>query len=383
MTGQVTAILDRPSAASLGMVGVVVTRSDGTSHTLGVLGSQGGKITDSELDDLIRGGHGIRVEPVTIDPAESPTAALWIGTEFAELTERAGVPLPPIPQQAGGQVPAGRFWIAPARHVWRVLDSWILLAFRGVVERRDESLATLMTWAIPNRAETRAAQWLTSSTVGRTRDLEWWSRLERDQGHTQVTPDALEATFSRLVHDAQERPLSRVVGFSAPAKGGDKEIAKFVAQETQLQWVSFGGWLQDKARKEGLRDDRPNLQRLGQMMIERRGELSLCLEVLDAIGAGLPKEPFLIEGIRHLKVFHAVQFLVGSDRFDLAFVDRPLEERQALLLQEGLSHADVERVLSDPTETEIPMLKGFARWNLDARSGAEAGARTIVQALRT
>lgn len=377
----VKAVLDRPTAASLGMLGVVIAREDGGLRTDGVLGSQGGPITETELEDLIRGGHALRVRELAIDPPESAVAALWVGNEFAEHT--SAIPVPPLPQQTLGHVPTGTFWVAPARHVWRVLDSWIVQAFRRVVQSRDDRLALLMTSVMPDREETRAARWLTSSPGAQSRELEWWARLDRDRGIRNATPDTLSAAFRELVHRVEVSPPSTVLGFCAPAMGGDTEIAQFVAKERGLIRISFGRWLREKAIREGREPRRRVLQALGQQMIERRGELSFCLDVLEDVSPRLHREAFLIDGIRHLKVRESVLSLVGPDRFFFAFVDRPVQVREERLrAEEHLSSDEVRQILADPTEAEIPQLRQLANIELDGLHADVEGRRLMARVHR-
>src|SRR5439155_9945865 len=177
-----------------------------------------------------------------------------------------------------------------------------------------------------------------------------------------ASSESLERRFRRRVSEILKSTDEKVVEFSAPAKGGDKEIAAFVAKREALKNVSFGTWLTRRSTDLGHKEPtRRDLQALGQRIIEDRGELSLLLDVLDSSKLR-PAQPFVLEGIRHQKVLESVQSLVGRDRFVLAYVDRPLADRKRLLREkEHLSTKEIDLVLNDPTELEIPKIKKVAQ----------------------
>lgn len=378
---RVVAVLDRPAPQSLGMLGLVVAQEDGTLITEGVQGSQAGTLSAVDLNDLVDGGHAISVDDLTLHMGPDPFAALWLGAEFVTRAGKAGVHVPPLPQQTSRQVSTGTFWVAPARHVWRILDSWTVQAFRKVVATQDGELARLMSWVLPDRPETRAARWLTaSSNHARSRDIDWWVRVDRESGRPEITPQALTAELESLITHTESEPLQPVIGFSALAKGGDKEIADFVARTKEVPRLSFGAWLREKALKEGGETDRRGLQHLGQQMIKQMGELAFFFTMLDDVHLEL-SQSLLIEGIRHIKILDSVRSLVGPDRFFLAFVDRPEDRRLELLRHEGLSNSELEEVLSDATEQEIPRVRKFANIELDASLDVEVEGNRLLRAL--
>jgi hypothetical protein len=237
-----------------------------------------------------------------------------------------------------------------------------------------------MAWTLPDRIETQAAQWITATNQSdRHRKLSWWARLSSDQG-TETSADQIEREIKALVTAVELRRVGSVFGFAAPARGGDKEIARYVQEAAQLPALSFGTWLKKRALGEQRPATRRVLQGLGQRIIDERGALALCLEVLQELPEHLPEQPFLIEGIRHHDVMESLRFLVGPDRFKLLYVDRPEAERRKLLrVEENLSEAEVQQVLDDPTEEEVPDLKAYAVRQLDGMRSREEGDRIIEQ----
>jgi hypothetical protein len=375
---KVRALLDRANESSLGMVGLLV-EDEGVLRTTGIRGSQSGTVTESDFEDLLASNHARPVDGTEIASDERQLVALWLGDKFAAEAARRGIPVAPLPDQNAGRLIGGVFWAAPPRHVWRVLDSWAAQAFRRLVETGDEEVAKLMSWALPNRTESRAARWMIAKgDAGKARELDWASRLARDEGDPSATPSALEMKYRALVETTKSSRPQKVIGFSALANGGDKEIAQSIAKDRNMNSVSFGAWLKKRAKESGRQVDRRSLQLFGQQLIHDKGELSLCLDVLEAIPETLADQVLVIEGIRHIKVLEAMRALFGSERFFLTYVHRPENRRIELLKDENLSDAQVADVLRDPTEKELPSLRERANLTVAATGDLVADAKRIT-----
>jgi hypothetical protein len=365
----------------MGMLGLVIADENGVLRTSGLNGSQSGTMTPDQLDRLVQTGHARRIEAPALGSLEIDRAALWVGHEFAEEADAQNLSIPPVPRQNSVEAESGTIWVAPTSHVWRVLDYWLVQAFRAVALVPDERVARLMSWVLPQRIETRAARWLTAKdTSARQREIEWSLRVQLGGGEDEVSSESLERKFRRRITEILKSTDEKVVGFSAPAKGGDKEVAAFIANRQSLKNVSFGAWLKSTSNILGHKDPkRRDLQELGQRIIDNHGELSLLLDVLDSSKVR-PAQPFVLEGIRHEKVLESVRSLVGRDRFVLAYVDRPLADRKRLLREkEHLSTKEIDLVLNDPTELELPKIRKAAQIKLDIRKGAAVEGRRLLK----
>jgi hypothetical protein len=379
----VVATLEQPSSESMGMVGLIVSDHAGTLRTEGVLGSPAGRITSDQLDLLVESGHAQRVDPIPLGLSKRPGAALWLGRRFVDEAAALDLPIPPVPAQHSIRGADGEFWVAPAAHVWYVLDFWLLHAFRQIVETKDPKIARLMTWALPRREESQAARWLTADgSLSKHREMEWALRVHTDNVEGRISLDALTQRFGSLIEKAENSRKTQVVGLTAPAKGGDKEIAEIIADKKDVPNASFGAWLREEAGRLGHPTaKRRDLQVLGHKIISDRGELAIFLEVLEAFHLR-PAQSFVIEGIRHRKVLESVRSLVGDDVFFFAYVDRPLAERRKLLREkENLTESEIDTVLDDPTELEIPELESEADIRLDMRKGADAEGKRLMEQL--
>jgi hypothetical protein len=380
---EVVATLEQPSGESVGMVGLIVSDQTGALRTEGVLGSPAGRLTNDQLAALVGTGHARHIDPIPLRLSKRPGAALWLGSRFVQEAGSLDLPVPPLPEQDSVTNSEGSFWIAPTAHIWHVLDFWLLHAFRRVVESRDGRIARLMTWALPRREETQAARWLTAEgSLSKRGELEWALRLHADNGERDMTLEDLTLRFESLIKKAEASKAIQVVGLSALAKGGDKEIAQIVADKRDVPNASFGTWLREEATRLGYpAAKRRDLQLLGQQIISDRGELALFLEVLEAFHLR-PAQSFVIEGIRHRKVLESVRSLVGDDLFFFAYVDRPLAERRRLLREkEQLTESEIDDVLDDPTEVEIPELESEADMRLDMRRGADIEGERLIEQL--
>lgn len=364
---RVLGILDRPSPNTLGFLALVVENSQGALHAEGLSASTDSELSSRTYAELVARGEAVAIDAVSINFDETPATAVWLGDEFANEADAAGVPLPPIGSPTTVLGVDGKYWIAPQRHAWRLFESWIAVAFRLFAVNGNRRLARLLYQAAPDRLEARTALWFSSaSDTEKERHLDWWIRLSRDRGEI-VDASILLAQMKSLHRDSQLVEPARVIGFAAPAKGGDKEIATQVAKLGHIARRSFGNYLSGLSATLGQPSDRRSLQQLGQDTISKFGELAFCMRVLDDLPKTDYESPFLIEGIRHRLVLSAMKQLVGADRFRLAYVDRPEVERRSRLMEdEHLSETAVSEVLHDPTEQEVPELAGHANFLVDA-----------------
>ena len=352
---RVKGLLDRPSPQSLGMLGIVVERDTGPSCLDGVVGMSGTPIDESEFLQLLESGDAQRAEGPSVDDDSRQYSALWVGNKFTDSAMRLNVALPPLPKSAQKIREEGMYWVGPTQHVWRVLDSWLLRAFRRSVRENDAELATLMTWVLPDRPETRAAVWHTIPGERKT-NLDWWARLDRDHGDAKASSRHLKELYKSLVREVVSQRPQQVFGFCASAKGGDKEIARELSRRLDVPPLGFGQWLVKKAKKEGTEPTRRLLQEMGQQMIQTYGALEFCLEVLAELpnSVSIPNAKFVIEGIRHADVLRSLEFLIGEDHFTLVHIERPEGERRRLLIEdEKVPLGEVDAVMNDPTEQEI------------------------------
>lgn len=205
MSLKAVALLDPPSPASLGVVPFVI-EAEGALRVCGVKGRPRERLDRKELSELIAEGHALEIPPAELSPeVDQDWMAGWLGDEFREKARALRAPSICVPL-GGGVLPGkGSFWFGPLAQVYGLLDRWLREAARDCFEEGKEKadLASLMQWVLPSRLETQAAVWYTRAEQDRNRELAWFMRLRRDQGH-QVTEPELIDSFTKVVTDYRE-----------------------------------------------------------------------------------------------------------------------------------------------------------------------------------
>lgn len=184
------ALLDSPDPRAMGLLPIVISLGTELRVTGLVEGTRA--ITPWELETLVADSHARRIElPVPAD-AVGPLCAAWLGIEFARKCEDSDAPDLPFDRHSMTRLPRiGWFVIDTPADVFAALDSWYRNAFVAAIERRSREIAELLSWADPNRDETRAALYLSGTESQRERELVWWARLERDAGRGELDKETL------------------------------------------------------------------------------------------------------------------------------------------------------------------------------------------------
>jgi adenylate kinase family enzyme len=156
---------------------------------------------------------------------------------------------------------------------------------------------------------------------------------------------------------------------------GKTTIAKAVAGQIGLQCGSFGDYVRSRAREQGLSADRGSLQRLGQSLVDQ-GPRDFCQATLDWLG-WTPPHGLILEGLRHVSVYEALQALVHPIQVSLIFIDVDQALQRDRLKSRGgeeLSRA----LMTDPTEREITWLRDRADLIVPGPETPEAAVEAIT-----
>ena len=166
-----------------------------------------------------------------------------------------------------------------------------------------------------------------------------------------------------------------VICLSGAPGSGKTTIAKAVAARAGLRCGSFGDYVRSRARERGLSTERGSLQRLGQSLVDQ-GPRDFCKATLDWLG-WTPPHGLILEGLRHVSVYEALQALVHPIHISLVFidVDKALQrERLKSRSGEDLSPA----LMADPTEREISTLRDRADLIVNGPETPEAAVEAIT-----
>ena len=171
----VVALLEKPSAKSFGMTGLIV-KIDEIYQTSG-LASGNRIVTPYELNYQL-GGHILNVESSLPSNLMNPVA-LWLGTQFYSKATELGAPTLPIIDQnwhtpLQPEENRGNYTIKEPAEAYKILDDWVTETARESLVRDSHDLAVLTGWALPLHSATRAALYYTASN--KSKELEWQSR---------------------------------------------------------------------------------------------------------------------------------------------------------------------------------------------------------------
>jgi transcriptional regulator with XRE-family HTH domain/cytidylate kinase len=192
--------------------------------------------------------------------------------------------------------------------------------------------------------------------------INWWGAATNLQDHWEeivCTPRDLLLTRLRLGHlnpidrDLILRALEPIVlAFSGKMGSGKSTLAREVAHALGWPRASFGDYLREVAKSQGLEESREVLQELGVRLVEKDPE-EFCQAVLTYCG-WQSGEPLVIEGIRHTSIVEALGRLVAPLPVRLVFIDVSDEVRlKRLEKSEGSVQGRVKMLESHSTEKDV------------------------------
>jgi hypothetical protein len=146
-----------------------------------------------------------------------------------------------------------------------------------------------------------------------------------------------------------------VVGLAGPIASGKTAVGTGLAEALGVPFGSFGRVIRVIARSKGISENRENLQRLGQFLVDN-DPMKLCREVLNDVG-WLPGKSAVIEGFRHPSIVDTLRQLVKPVTFRLVYIDVDLGTE---LARTALPGPAIMEYRADPTEVQVPSLKNVA-----------------------
>ncbi|MEV6829277.1 AAA family ATPase [Amycolatopsis sp. NPDC051102] len=174
--------------------------------------------------------------------------------------------------------------------------------------------------------------------------------------------------------------MDAAIGIIGHARTGKTTLARGLAEVIEgAGIVSFGEAVRQRAAEQGFDPgDRAVLMKLGQQWVDTDLE-GYCREVLGQAGEDV--RVLIIEGIRHEEVRAELEKLLGDVDFACVLLKAPYDVLVQRIAEDStVRAADVERVLRDPTETQVDqLLLGAADLILDA---TEPVARNVHEVLR-
>lgn len=192
--------------------------------------------------------------------------------------------------------------------------------------------------------------------------INWWGAATNLQDYGEEVgcpPRDLLLSRLQLGHlnpidrDLLLRALEPVVlAFSGRIGSGKSTLAGEVAQALGWRTASFGQYLREVAKSQGLEESREVLQELGARLVEKDPE-QFCQEVLTYSG-WQSGEPLVIEGVRHAEIVNALSRVVAPLPVRLVFIDISDDVRLKRLRKiEGSATDRLKMLESHSTERDV------------------------------
>ena len=156
--------------------------------------------------------------------------------------------------------------------------------------------------------------------------------------------------------------LAHVLAFAGPTGTGKTTIAKLLADSIRWKYVSFGTFVAEQARREGLDPrSRTTLQDLGQQLVEQNVAQFVRGILLSTTFSR--EESVVLDGLRHQEVLTEFRNQTEARWVRLIFLTAKLDVRRARLeLRDG---DDITLTDSHPVESQLGVLRENANLLID------------------
>jgi hypothetical protein len=143
------------------------------------------------------------------------------------------------------------------------------------------------------------------------------------------------------------------IAVSGRVGAGKHDVAEGLAALLGWKHASFGRYV----RREAIARDRPlqrhDLQTLGDELIEELGWELFVRNTVTSAGVEIGKEPFVVDGVRHVDALSALQKLLDPWRVVLLFLDVDDTRRRTRLVAEGVAPEAVPIIERHDTEEDV------------------------------
>lgn len=169
-----------------------------------------------------------------------------------------------------------------------------------------------------------------------------------------------------------------VLSFAGSIASGKSTLSIEVASSLGWQRVSFGDYVRTVAQRQGLGESREVLQAVGATLVNQ-GMEQFCRAVLAQVN-WQPRQPLVVDGIRHAEVVSALRRLVAPSKLLLVFVAVNESTREARLIERGLTHQEQwQQFETHSTEAQVQtVLREMANLTVDSTRKIEELVKEIV-----
>ena len=173
-----------------------------------------------------------------------------------------------------------------------------------------------------------------------------------------------------------------LVCFAGHIGSGKTSISTAVGEALDWKRTSFGDFLRaEVTRQGGNPDHRQTLQDLGQSCVAK-GPEEFCRQVL-AAGLYRADENFILDGVRHVDIYLALQHLVKPTAVKLIFLQSEDEIRKQRVTARDGSPADLVRADAHPVEADLRFnLPALAATTINGAAPLDEVVRQSLAAIR-
>ena len=127
--------------------------------------------------------------------------------------------------------------------------------------------------------------------------------------------------------------LVLAVAFAGKLGSGKTTVTRSLAGTLGWPRAGFGDYVREAVRRQGLEQNRENLQRIGSQLLDS-GPETFCTSVLRSCGwkAG---QNLIIDGLRHVETIEIIRKVVYPAALKIVFISVPESTRLERLLQRG------------------------------------------------
>jgi adenylate kinase family enzyme len=152
--------------------------------------------------------------------------------------------------------------------------------------------------------------------------------------------------------------FTTIIAVSGRTGSGKTTLARELCQRLRASYTSFGAFVRAEASNRNIEVNRPNLQILGQSLIDELGSEEFVKRVLNF--AERNNEFILIvDGVRNVEIWQTLQKI--QPRSALLFIDVDENLRLSRALGRGdIDRKMLERLKTHPIEANIDQLREYA-----------------------
>ncbi|PDM40525.1 hypothetical protein CN643_08695 [Parageobacillus yumthangensis] len=143
-----------------------------------------------------------------------------------------------------------------------------------------------------------------------------------------------------------------VIAIGGKIGSGKTTIANILSKELNIKLVSFGDYVRKVAKELNIEDNRKNIQKLGNDLIDN-GVKEFCTNVLK-FANWTYGQSLIVEGVRHKEVLSILKQLTYQDRLLFVFVSLRDEIRKQRIMKRGKDLInDLHDIEQDSTEIQL------------------------------